>query len=111
MIKNQEKTDQQLDEVLKFLDDSRKIKIKSVIDVMHFNLIQRLFTRLAHIVGLQTVTREQLNIWSWEADQLTKIAGDYEFSDERLCGINDGRSEILNRVVHTIVVCNQDSNK
>lgn len=71
------------------------------------SLFRRLVTQLAHTVGLQTLPMEQISLWSHEAYERCKIAGDYELSDERLCGINDGRSETLNRVVHTIMVLNR----
>jgi hypothetical protein len=69
---------------------------------------KRLVMWLAHLVGLQTIPLDQINLWSREATERCKIAGDYEFSDARLCGINDGRSETLNRVVHTITLWNRE---
>jgi hypothetical protein len=64
--------------------------------------LDRMVLLCAHLRGWQCVRTTTVTNWQTRATLHCRIAGQYETSDERLCGVNDGRCEIYNDVCKTI---------
>lgn len=62
--------------------------------------------RMAHACGLLVVTPETVSQWAQRATEYNRIAGDYDLSDARLSGLNDGRCQSLNQCCHDVMVLN-----
>lgn len=62
---------------------------------------------LAHRCGFLVIPTSKMSEWLDEADERLKIARDYDTSDKRLSGLNDGRAEILLRVCKDLMYFNQ----
>lgn len=56
-------------------------------------VVRRIGRWLANQCGLLVVTPETMLEWTQRSTEHSRIAGDYDLSDERLCGLNDGRSQ------------------
>ncbi len=65
--------------------------------------VRRFAFAVARWAGVYVVTPETLLEWAERAEEHTRIAGDYDDGDQRLCGLNDGRAESLNRCVAHVV--------
>lgn len=52
--------------------------------------MRKIIIWLAHQFGFFVISKETYEKWLKLATEHNKIAADYEFSDERLCGINQG---------------------
>lgn len=59
--------------------------------------VRRIGRWVAHRCGLLVVTPEKVLEWTQYSTEYNRVAGDYETSDEYLCGKNDGRSQSLLR--------------
>ena len=64
--------------------------------------LDRMVLLCAHLRGWQCVRTATVTNWQTRATLHCRIAGQYEASDERLSGVNDGRCEIYNHVCRTI---------
>ena len=70
--------------------------------------LDRMVLLCAHLRGWQCVRTTTVTNWQTRATLHCRIAGQYEASDERLSGVNDGRCEIYNHVCKTISEQNAD---
>ena len=59
--------------------------------------VRRIGRWIAHRCGLLVVTPEKVLEWTRYAREYNLVAGDYDLSDARLSGLNDGRCQSLNR--------------
>ena len=56
-------------------------------------LVRRMGRWLANRAGLLVVTPETMLEWTSRSTEYNRVAGHYDLSDERLSGLNDGRSQ------------------
>jgi hypothetical protein len=59
--------------------------------------VRRIGRWVANRCGLLVVTPEKVLEWTQYATEYNRVAGDYDLSDARLSGLNDGRCHSLNR--------------
>ena len=58
--------------------------------------VRRIGRWVANRCGLLVVTPELVLEWTQYATEYNRVAGDYDLSDARLSGLNDGRCQSLN---------------
>jgi len=73
--------------------------------------VRRIGRWVANRCGLLVVTPEKVLEWTRSATEYNRVAGDYDLSDARLCGLNDGRCQSLNRCCQDVRELNSPNNQ